>query len=66
MVARVTFPRDEQTFSGGDISYGRSLFRDIIAEPVDYQGLDNRFSRAPVRTILRGTPDHYLRLFLLL
>jgi hypothetical protein len=49
----------------GDISYGRSLFPDITVEPIDFQGLDSRFSRAPVRTTLTGTLHHPFRLFFL-
>jgi hypothetical protein len=66
VVARVICPRDGQVSSGGDISYDHSLFSDIAAEPVDFQGLDSQFSRALVKTIPTDTPDHYVRLFLLL
>jgi hypothetical protein len=40
-----------------------ALFPDIAVEPVDFQGLDSRFSRAPVRTTLIGTLHHPFRLF---
>jgi hypothetical protein len=63
IVACITCPRDGQASSSGDISYGRSLFPDISVEPVDFQGLDSRFSRVPVRTTLTSTSNHYLRLF---
>jgi hypothetical protein len=63
VVARITCPRDGHVSSSGDISYGRSLFPDITVEPIDFQGLDSRFSRAPVRTTLTGTLHHSFRLF---
>jgi hypothetical protein len=59
VVAHVTCPRDGQVSSSDDISYGRSLFLDITIEPIDFQGLDSRFSRAPIRTTLTGMPDYY-------
>jgi hypothetical protein len=63
VVARITYPHDGHVSSSGDISYGRSLFPDIVVEPIDFQGLDSRFSRAPVRTTLTGTLHHPFRLF---
>jgi Plant mobile domain len=66
IVARITCPRDGHVSSSGDISYGRSLFPDITVEPIDFQGLDSRFSRAPVRTTLTGIFHHPFRLFFLL
>jgi hypothetical protein len=66
VVARITCPRDGHVSSSGDISYGRSLFPDITVEPIDFQGLDSRFSRAPVRTTLTGIFHHPFRLFFLI
>jgi hypothetical protein len=63
VVVRSTCPRDGQSLLDGTVSRDRSLFPDIAVEPVDFQGLDSRFSRAPVRTTLTGTLHHSFRLF---
>jgi hypothetical protein len=63
VVVRSTCPRDGQPLLDGTVSRDRSPFPDIAVEPVDFQGLDSRFSRAPVRTTLTGTPHHSFRLF---
>jgi hypothetical protein len=59
---RSTCPRDGQALLDGTISRDRNPFPDIVVEPIDFQGLDNRFSRTSVRTILIGMPYHHFRL----
>jgi hypothetical protein len=63
VVVRSTCPRDGQPLLDGTVSRDRSPFPDIAVEPVDFQGLDSRFSRAFARTILTGTLHHPFRLF---
>jgi hypothetical protein len=63
VIVRSTCPQDGQPLLDGTVSRDRSPFPDIAVEPVDFQGLDSRFSRAPVRTILTGTLHRSFRLF---
>jgi hypothetical protein len=59
MVVRSTCPRDGQTLLDGTVSRDRSPFPDITIEPVDFQGLDSRFSHTSVRIILTGMLHHH-------
>jgi hypothetical protein len=63
VVARSTCPRDRHALLGGTVSRDHSSFPDIAIEPVDFQGLDSRFSHSSVRTILTGMFHHPFRLF---
>jgi hypothetical protein len=54
---------DGQPLLDGTVSHDRSPFPDIAIESVDFQGLDSRFSRTSVRTILTCMFHHPFRLF---
>jgi hypothetical protein len=64
VVVRSTCPRGGQLLLDGIISRDRNPFPDISVEPVDFQGLDSRFSCTSIRTILTGMFHHLFRLLL--
>jgi hypothetical protein len=65
VVVRSTCPRDGQILLDGTISHDHCPFSDIVVEPVDFQGLDSRFSCTSIRTILIDMLHHHFRLSLL-
>jgi hypothetical protein len=62
VVVRSTCPRDGQPLLDDTVSRDHSFFPDIALEPVDFQGLDSRFSHSSVRTILTDMFHHPFRL----
>jgi hypothetical protein len=64
VVVRNTCSRDGQVLLDDTVSRDRCPFSDIALEPVDFQGLDNRFSHTSVGTTLTGMFHHHFRLSL--